>query len=119
MDKKWALRWASALESGRYKQTIGLLKRDEKDLEVKRGEYPVSYCCLGVLQEIAGCRIRRGAGALSKTCMKITGVKNESVECVPVLKHKGSQYCYLDNANDGGVGFKRIAKYIRRHYESL
>jgi len=119
MHKKWALRWASALESGRYKQTVGLLKRDEKDLEAGRGDYPVGYCCLGVLQEIAGCRIKRGHGALSKACMKITWVRESAAKCTPALRASGNHYHYLDSANDGGVNFKTIAKYIRRHYESL
>ena len=119
MHKKWALRWASALESGRYKQTKGYLRCEEKDQEVKNGYAPPGYCCLGVLQEIAGCRIKRGRGALSKACMKITGIKHGDGACITAIKYKGDSVFSLDVANDKGVSFKRIAKYVRRYYETL
>lgn len=43
MTNEQKTNWIEALRSGKYEQTQGTLKRDQK------------YCCLGVLQEITGC----------------------------------------------------------------
>lgn len=42
-------KWADALESGKYKQTVGSLHRVEEGVH---GE-PAGYCCLGVLCDLA------------------------------------------------------------------
>lgn len=44
MKKTWAMKWAKALESGKYKQATSGLRIGE------------GYCCLGVLCKIAGKR---------------------------------------------------------------
>lgn len=46
MDPVIKAKWVSALRSGEYQQTQGKLKR------VKADEYPVGFCCLGVLCDL-------------------------------------------------------------------
>lgn len=45
MDRKIALRWAKALESGKYKQTHGVLRTANYDVVGDAN----AFCCLGVL----------------------------------------------------------------------
>jgi hypothetical protein len=47
MKPEIARRWADALESGQYKQARGLLCRVDRETGTR------SYCCLGVLCELA------------------------------------------------------------------
>lgn len=46
MNKYWKRKWIAALESGKYRQTTEYLCQSENK---KR-----TYCCLGVLCEVAG-----------------------------------------------------------------
>lgn len=49
MIKEVADRWVAELRSGKYRQTTGYLNVVRSENE----EYPVGFCCLGVLCEIA------------------------------------------------------------------
>jgi hypothetical protein len=52
MDKKLKAKWIKALRSGEYKQGKGVLRSGTgKD---------ASYCCLGVLCDVAGKRVQEG-----------------------------------------------------------
>lgn len=47
MDAEILTQWVNALESGKYQQTPGVLRRKDTDGNI-------GYCCLGVLKEITG-----------------------------------------------------------------
>lgn len=56
MNKEKAFQWATALESGDYAQTRGVLERLDDDGNT------VGYCCLGVFSKLAA-----NAGAIERT----------------------------------------------------
>lgn len=124
MNKEAAMRWADALESGKYKQTIGMLK-DER-----------GYCCLGVLCEVDGIkkedivsgdkqRIYTLYGKDRDRCFLPTelvykyDMSSRRAHVYTSIKHRGKTYDNLAEMNDAGVRFKTIARYIRKYWEKL
>lgn len=124
MDKKIALKWAKALESGKYKQAKDALSSREKPKE-KYG-----YCCLGVLCDIYAKEMKGGKwkpeyGAryfvidgddrndadLPFAVQCWAGMSSESGD-----RKEGSSLAQL---NDTGTAFKDIAKIIREEWEQL
>lgn len=112
MKKSIAMRWAKALESGRYKQTI-------ESLQDSNGN-----CCLGVL-----CRISRkgkfinndaflefGLNGDSQSNVLIPGVMRWAGISTEIGEFAGTS---LADLNDTGKSFKEIAKIIRKHYKEL
>ncbi len=97
MDKKLKAKWVKALESGKFKQAKGTLKR-------VHGE-DSAYCCLGVLREI---------------CPQVyIGEKREPkllpLDAIKRIGMRESQQGRLAEMNDQGRSFKQIAKWIRAH----
>lgn len=97
--------WVEALESGAYRQVCGVMRADSE------GEGP-SYCCLGVVQEIA---LQHGADF-----DPVWGESNRLPRLVEVLLaeenpafHGPLVQARLAEANDRGESFKRIAWRIR------
>lgn len=50
MDKTWKDIWVTALESGAYKQTGGIMSRNSGTFDETSHN---SFCCLGVLRHVA------------------------------------------------------------------
>lgn len=95
-------KWVAALRSGEYKQCRGRLKRGD------------SYCCLGVLRELAPPEIRRSnaspreSGMLSKRVQEWAGLYS----CDPVITGINSAtYCNDAHRYD----FKKIADLIEKN----
>ena len=95
--------WATALESGEYKQGLGCLRREEN------GEY--LYCCLGVAQEI----FEPGSIGFNDLIHKVRGSAAEPTpEVYECLGMKSSEFSFLADANDSLMwDFQRIASVIR------
>ena len=98
MDKKLKARWIKALESGRYKQGKGRLKKEDR------------YCCLGVLREVYSPNYPKGemgidAGLLSSRLSAELGISKET-------------QCELAHMNDGDdreqQSFEQIAQWIMK-----
>lgn len=111
MKKKFALEWARALESGKYKQGKFALKKDNK------------FCCLGVLCNLHEGKAEKKASGdyfgdsllfQSKICDYV-GFKS-FIGTLP--DHKG-KFRSLAQLNDLGYSFKKIAKLIRRYWRYL
>jgi len=100
--------WADTLESGKYRQAQGQLRETTVD---KSGHTRRSFCCLGVLCDLA--RKDGGpqwdqydqygmeSGFLPKDIAKYTGVNR-------TIQNK-----LIKLNDDTGASFKKIAKYIR------
>lgn len=85
--------WVKTLRSGQYAQGKGQLRIPGK---------PDRYCCLGVLQEIAGVVKKVGTSAMpSAKTQRQMGIT--AVQC--------QQYCVY---NDGGKSFIDIANIIEK-----
>lgn len=107
MPKELLTKWLAALRSGKYKQALGLLKRDE------------GYCCLGVLQmetdgQVEVTRLSNGVWA-SRGLPTPDWYKNHNIALIghscftpylPKLKNTASK------ANDIGFTFDSIADAI-------
>ena len=130
MDYDFAMKWADALESGKYKQTKGVLYDGD------------GYCCLGVAAVLAGekfvprktfwQRLKRFASK-KDVGFKIQSSTDTSVLSPEVrgkfgMKHSDGSYFAknkfniietLTSLNDGGKTFPEIAKVIRKNYQSL
>ncbi len=94
MDKELKAKWVAALRSGEYKQGKTFLRREDN-----------SYCCLGVLLDVAGVDRKKWDG------MCITpfkgGVGNEYLDSCDASP--------LANMNDEGKPFTEIADYIEEN----
>ena len=111
MKRNWAMKWAKALESGRYKQTK-LVLHDSN-----------GYCCLGVLCRLAGKRfkydhteglyltIERSGTFLPKKVQKLVGMKSENG------LNSGHSLSMLND--ESMLSFKEIAQVIRKKYKEL
>jgi hypothetical protein len=105
MDKKIKTKWLKALRSGDYKQGQCSLKKvlyegdlDFNNKEVK--ERTETFCCLGVLCDIAG-------GRLSDRSYPAPGF-SKKVGLSMYMQDK------LADMNDGGMTFAKIANYIEK-----
>lgn len=102
MNKTLLKPWIEALESGEYKQGVGLLECDGH------------FCCLGVLCVVAekqGMRVKRREGELS-------GI---NLSCdQPFIKNaidlNVGDEGNLMHMNDHGKSFTEIAAYLRENY---
>lgn len=120
MKRAIAFKWASALESGRYKQGREQLKDGD------------TYCCLGVLCKIS----RKGKFAdnedfqsgedcnairLNSTVRDYAGmISNDGALKSPIILSNGKVASNLMNVNDYlCLSFKDIAKIIRKHWKEL
>lgn len=139
MRKEIAEKWVSALRSGEYSQTTGMLVEHDGD----NGDI-VGYCCLGVLCELA---IKDGAdveyyapkrhfydddredpywvgaaydGAdalLPASVMAWSGVRTNDGGVNGQRGERG--YISLSSMNDDGASFVELASFIEKHYEEL
>lgn len=91
MDKTVKKKWIKALRSGKYNQGTGCLK----DFENK------TFCCLGVLCDIAGGRIIKNMQFPSETFVKKMQLSFKDMKL-------------LADMNDEGSSFKVIANYIEK-----
>lgn len=119
--------WATALESGDYKQGKGWLKQQQD------GSY--SYCCLGVLCELAGLECKETTTNCQYSYGDITAIDDylcKSDSFLPInfsdelkMKHLGAflskenEYHRLTTLNDDGFSFTEIAAVIRENYKSI
>lgn len=119
MKKSIAMKWAKALESGKYKKgTVALRNYDD------------TYCCLGVLCDITpGSKWRRSdLGRFSLTVYN-NGETSEAVLPTQIANLHGMS---STDGNIPSIGkslaalndqkyktFKPIAKLIRKHYKEL
>lgn len=121
MLKKYAVKWAKALRSGKYQQSRMALRNSK------------GYCCLGVACEITGRPLNRKIGG----CFTIKG--SNKTDFLPKvvqralkmhssngaqkdgnsLKIGQSLFKTLSRANDFGMSFSDIADYIEKNYKQL
>lgn len=121
MKRSIARKWAKALESGEYKKTTGMLRRDG------------GWCCLGVLcnlhaqehPEIAATQKTKGkylgerASAPDEVC-DWAGISHSQGRLEEKIIIDNSPYKYLAEINDATkLTFPEIAKIIRKHYKEL
>lgn len=113
MNHEIALKWAEALESGRYSQGRGVLRRGR------------SFCCLGVLcdlSKIGEWRIVDGhwiyhVGQTGTERYPARGVIEwAGLDREPTQLPTGVT---LSSMNDGGASFTEIASFIRKNWELL
>jgi hypothetical protein len=111
MKKHVALKWVKALRSGKYKQG---------NFRLQKGD---TYCCLGVLCEIAPKSVSRQLepdGRLFGVCMadqqlvKVWAGIDNCYRMVPWSLSKSLSY-----KNDTGASFEEIADFIEKHWEKL
>ena len=111
MNAKIKARWLKALRSGRYKQA-------KEQLRTGFQPGPYSYCCLGVLCDLArksgigewdDGKFNGHAGDLPEVVVDWAGLESSNPE---VMTRAGIDY--LANLNDGGRTFKQIANYIEK-----
>jgi hypothetical protein len=132
MKKEYAMRWAAALESGRYQQTSGALS--------DRG----CFCALGVLCDIVKDevgmywiknrrtdmmtfgRLRDGepyedsTATLPFQVCDLTGIKHWEGRIQDDGVIIGSGYFSITEMNDNRrLTFAEIAAFIRKHYDAL
>lgn len=94
MDKKLKAKWVKALRSGEYKQAYSRLKRINARKQA-------SYCCLGVLCEVA--KIKSYSTSF---------IRNLSGDAFIVPE--GMQHT-LSIMNDDGKSFRFIARFIEKN----
>ena len=101
MKSYWKQEWINALTNGKYKQAAGTLR------QVKSNKKKPTFCCLGVLCDVAGVKWERdkcvfGKYSLSPDALKFFGIRLNQQDA-------------LVNMNDNkGKSFKEIAEYIRK-----
>jgi len=124
MKRSKALELARALESGKYKQGSGALHPTAR-----------TYCCLGVACRVAGkkftvqsgeYRIDGESAVLPQSVMDYFGFQSATGRVKPskemALKtkyYKEVRFNVLTDANDAGVAFKEIARFIRKRWKDL
>lgn len=117
MNKEIAMKWAEALESGKYKQGMYSLKTSSN-----------YFCCLGVLCDISGLgkwddtnAFRTDNESASKVLPK--NVKNWAGMSFKNGDYKGQSgfFCSLSRYNDGNpqTTFTEIASFIRKYWKAL
>jgi hypothetical protein len=118
VDRELVVRWIEALESGRYRQTRSCL-RDAK-----------GYCCLGVLCEVADPGRYREDGGYDDPAgggLYYMLLPNDLAERVGLGNAGGLPdgtdwregaigFGSLAAANDAGVPFATIARWLRGYY---
>jgi hypothetical protein len=138
MNYDWAMKWADALESGKYKQTAGVLKDND------------GWCCLGVLCDISGRTFQKFDKAFDDDLDVYYTVAEQpkekwdhATECTTMpprdlckqLDVKHDTFCFstddweyageadceydLTALNDGDATFPDIAKIIRKNWEHI
>lgn len=110
MKKEYAERWVSALRSGEYKQTCGLLRRSD------------GFCCLGVLSDLVKDEI--GAKWVDNIFYSNEGVQNTVLLSREVMELTGVygvglHVAYLVRLNDSGSTFSEIADIIEKNWKVL
>jgi hypothetical protein len=124
MKKAFAMKWAKALRSGKYKQTKNVLFDGE------------GYCCLGVACIVAGAKFEKRKDndsqhyggqyyyvvndddseddkVLPDKIMKKMGMKT------PEGTYNTNKSLALTGLNDDGKSFNKIADFIEKYYEKL
>jgi hypothetical protein len=125
MKKSTANKWVKALRSGKYKQGEGHLRSVNK-----KGK--ASYCCLGVLakvnkvdsnfidyNDLLHVRDIREQCGIANRCG--AAINEDGDQVYPGFKVKGTykEFKSLADANDEGVSFKAIARWIEKNYKYL
>lgn len=120
MKKAIAMKWAKALESGKYQQGTGRLHNVNKD----------QFCCLGVLcdivkKDVSGSwmgsefiTLSGGSGVHAPPCsvVEFAGLKAREGQ----LTYGKIGHTSLMSFNDSRrFSFKKIASIIRRRYKDL
>ena len=109
--------WVKRLESGEYKQGVGLLKENVDGVDC--------YCCLGILNEVCGIK-----QAESGDCYKFIAengnfttalLLQSTVDKLGLISTVGTIQFFpyfesLVGKNDNHVPFTEIAKIIRQEY---
>ena len=122
MDPVWKEKWVEALTSGEYQQAEGALRKI-----VEKGE--VRHCCLGVLMEVGGCKLKDGRFIATGTVEpeedesgkeRLVIVDDPDCEFIgsrPAKKFgiTAEQQQKLAKFNDAGKSFRWIASYIKRY----
>lgn len=105
MDKKTKAKWLKALRSGKYKQIDASLRVYDFT------SHSYSYCCLGVLREVAN------GGASKSSLGEYLGTKfcqRIGLEPKRDVPSDGIQDT-LCKMNDRGIAFSEIADYIEEN----
>lgn len=132
MKKKYMELWVKALNSGKFKQGEGALKKKVS------GSNVAEFCCLGVLcdivqKEVGGEWIGANGNSeafatqldergdfLPAEVMDLVGMKSEDGEYTGVvIGPNEDEILSLASLNDSHYSFKEIAKIIKRKWRSL
>lgn len=105
MNKDIKTKWLTALRSGKYQQTDGVL-RSFKD--IKDGE---AFCCLGVLADIQGATWADYEPTLNGRRAAIADGLLAPFAAAGIWK---STQRHLADMNDDGLSFAEIADYVER-----
>lgn len=103
MDPALKAKWVTALRSGEYEQGQSRLRTLEG-----------SFCCLGVLCEVAGVQISDGGNS-------VVGIEDGMDDYQPIYDLIGNSaiaaqlWRMNDGNNVGGKTFPEIADFIERH----
>jgi len=111
MKKEIALKWISALRSGKYKQTNNTLKNS------------FGYCCLGVLCDISEVSEWDSYNEYENNNMFLPESVKEwagmSSDVGKFPDSDGPRYSTLMSKNDSGSSFNEIADLIETNWEKL
>lgn len=129
MKRNIALKWAKALESGKYKQGNGFLKNANKITS------DITFCCLGVLCDISkqgtwrkeptGCFTYKSdgeskSGELPHNVQEWSGMNTKNGSYKGIDRRYSligwNDYSYRDAPK---ASFKQIAAFIRKYYKAL
>jgi hypothetical protein len=127
MDPELKAKWVAALRSGEYLQGKGVLKKVNKDDEIR-------YCCLGVLCEVAGLELEEDLSKPTGTAKVNYGVRDTQGDWIvttSIPESLAGQFGLglqdlpdgnfydpqnpLIDKNDNGVTFAKIADWIEEN----
>ena len=134
MKRSKAMKWIKNLLSGKFTQAEGALMTSDDD-----SDPVVGHCCLGVLgrtYKIPKYKLL-GTELLDPTMQKLCGIASEDgqprrpdgqliggsikfrVKNPATGKRETQRFDSLAQANDKGISFKRIARWIEKNYKYL
>jgi hypothetical protein len=106
MKRSLLNKWIEALESGQFVQGKGTLRNPDKD----------TYCCLGVLCEIAG--LTKVSGITETRYVYKDSRDSNYLPAAFGIEQKFAYDYLLSRLNDTGTLFPEIAQKLRTHAEN-
>jgi len=108
---KYTTKWVNALRSGKYKQTIGVLRMTKKDANYM--EATPGYCCLGVACSLLIKETKKGISNFSSCGSWYSVGLNDKTKKLFGLTNKETDRLIAMN-DTYKLSFKEIADYIEK-----